>query len=61
MMDSCILEFKKGVKRAFTCSSSIEHIFVWICSFTPVISGCGGKIREKKSLLPQAKKLFLEI
>ncbi len=22
---------------------------------------CGGKIREKKSLLPQAKKLFLEI
>jgi hypothetical protein len=66
MMDSCILEFKKGVKRERLILLNfiyliIFHIFVWICLFTPVISGWGGKIRPKKSLLPQAKKQFLEI
>jgi hypothetical protein len=62
MMDSCILEFKKGVKgERLILLNLIFHIFAWVCLFTPVISGWGGKIRPKKSLLPQAKKLFLAI
>ncbi len=41
---------------SFTHSPSVEQIFVWICSYTPVLNGCGGKVREKKVLTSTSQK-----